>query len=191
MRFSEVILRGTRALQSAANSVPIGTLYYVTDEFITERSNGTSWDTFSDGAGNANVGIALVRRALTKTELEGMNATPIQLVAAQGADKIVLPVLASLEQDVTAAYANNPTQSIIWAGDSVNLINATFAMPFNTINKRFSFFPVAASYTQRLLSTFDPRNKALQIKANADLSGTTGNVTAVLIVQYTILKTTV
>lgn len=190
MKFQEVILRGTRALQSAANSVPVGTLYYVTDEFITERSNGTSWDSFSDGAGNANVGVALVRRALTKTELEGMSTTPIQLVAAQGADKVVLPIFASLEQDVIAAYANNPTQSIIWAGDSVNLINATFAMPFNTINKRFSFFPAAVSYSQRLLSTFDARNKALQIKANADLSGTTGNVTGVLVVLYSIAKTT-
>lgn len=190
MRFEEIILRGTRSAQPAANLLPIGALYYVTDEAVTERSNGTSWDTYADGAGNANFGVALVRRALTKTELEAMNTTPIQLVAAAGADKIILPVLASMEQDVTAAYANAPTQSIIWAGDSVNLINATFAMPFNTINKRFSFFPVAASYTQRLLSTFDPRNKALQIKSSADLSGTTGNVTSVLVVQYTVVRTT-
>lgn len=43
-----VILRDTRAAQPAANSVPNGSLYYVTDESITERSNGTTWQTFAD-----------------------------------------------------------------------------------------------------------------------------------------------
>ncbi len=46
---SAVITRGTRAAQPAATTVAIGTLYFVTDESVTERSNGTTWDTFSDG----------------------------------------------------------------------------------------------------------------------------------------------
>lgn len=40
--------RGTRISQPSADSVLIGTLYYVTDEpGAVERSNGTSWDTWS------------------------------------------------------------------------------------------------------------------------------------------------
>lgn len=46
---SVVIVRGTRASQPAATTVAVGTLYYVTDESVTERSNGTIWETFSDG----------------------------------------------------------------------------------------------------------------------------------------------
>lgn len=42
------ILRNTRANQPAANSVPTGSLYYVTDENVTERSNGSTWDDVSD-----------------------------------------------------------------------------------------------------------------------------------------------
>lgn len=43
--------RDTRANQPAANTVLPGTLYYVTDESVTERSNGTSWESYSDSGG--------------------------------------------------------------------------------------------------------------------------------------------
>src|SRR4030095_9473757 len=42
--------RGTRATQPAATTVTIGTLYFVTDENVTERSNGTAWESFSAAA---------------------------------------------------------------------------------------------------------------------------------------------
>ena len=54
VQLSAVITRGTRALQPAADTVCVGTLYYVTDEFKTERSSGTAWETYSDG-GSLNV----------------------------------------------------------------------------------------------------------------------------------------
>lgn len=48
MLLEEVILRDTRANQPAANTVPVGTLYYVTDESVTERSDGATWEDYSD-----------------------------------------------------------------------------------------------------------------------------------------------
>lgn len=39
--------RGLRADQPAATDVYPGTLYFVTDESVTERSNGDAWETFS------------------------------------------------------------------------------------------------------------------------------------------------
>lgn len=51
MNLAEVIQRSTRALQPVATTVPAGTLYFVTDETITERSNGTAWESISDGGG--------------------------------------------------------------------------------------------------------------------------------------------
>ncbi len=41
--------RGLRSAQPAANAVGVGdgTLYYVTDESVLERSNGTTWQSFS------------------------------------------------------------------------------------------------------------------------------------------------
>lgn len=47
-KLEEVIQRGTRAAQPAANSVPVGTLYFVTDEFVIERSSGSAWESFSN-----------------------------------------------------------------------------------------------------------------------------------------------
>ena len=50
-----VIRRGTRASQPAATAVSIGTLYCVTDEgLIIERSNGTTWDTYSGVGGTSS-----------------------------------------------------------------------------------------------------------------------------------------
>ena len=57
MNLENVILRGTAASRPAANSVPVGTLYYSTDTAVTERSNGATWDSYSDagtGAGAIN-----------------------------------------------------------------------------------------------------------------------------------------
>jgi hypothetical protein len=45
----EVIIRDIRASQPAATTVAVGTLYYVTDEATTERSNGTIWESVADG----------------------------------------------------------------------------------------------------------------------------------------------
>lgn len=43
----DVHMRGTRALQPAATTVSIGTLYFVTGENKCERSNGTVWESYS------------------------------------------------------------------------------------------------------------------------------------------------
>lgn len=45
--FKDAIQRGTRAAQPAASAVIIGTLYYVTDEKLVERSTGSAWEKFS------------------------------------------------------------------------------------------------------------------------------------------------
>lgn len=47
---SSIWQRDTRANQPAATAVAAGTIYYVSDESVTERSNGTTWDDVSDGS---------------------------------------------------------------------------------------------------------------------------------------------
>src|SRR5262245_13906985 len=46
--------RDTRANQASATGLTIGTLYFVTDEGVTERWNGTTWEMYS-GAGTGVV----------------------------------------------------------------------------------------------------------------------------------------
>jgi hypothetical protein len=59
-----VISKGTRASQPAAASVPIGELYFVTDEWTLERNNGSSWDPYNEfptfyNAGNTSTALTL------------------------------------------------------------------------------------------------------------------------------------
>lgn len=64
-RLADVILRGDRASQPAATAVSNGALYFVTDQNVIERSNGTNWETYSGTAatggsgGGSAAGIAL------------------------------------------------------------------------------------------------------------------------------------
>jgi hypothetical protein len=60
MKLEDVILRGTRASQPLATAVPVGTLYFVTAENVTERSNGTTWDSYADGGTGGSGGSSLI-----------------------------------------------------------------------------------------------------------------------------------
>jgi hypothetical protein len=86
MNLEDVILRGTRAGQPAANTVAAGSLYYVTDENVTERSTGAAWEDYSDSGGVAYtdemaqdaVGAMADAQSLTYTD-----ATPLIEVKVQ------------------------------------------------------------------------------------------------------------
>lgn len=56
-RVRDILQRGLRSAQPAASAVDVGTLYFVTDENVTERSNGSTWDSYSGPAGG-NVAAA-------------------------------------------------------------------------------------------------------------------------------------
>lgn len=47
--------RGTRANQPLANDVLNGTIYYVTDEGVLERSNGTIWESYSSSSSSSGL----------------------------------------------------------------------------------------------------------------------------------------
>ena len=56
--FEDLIMRDTRANQPAAG-VP-GRVYYVTDEGVTERDNGATWDDVSDTGGGVVGSVATI-----------------------------------------------------------------------------------------------------------------------------------
>lgn len=89
MKLEDVILRDTRANQPAANTVAAGTLYYVTDEEVTERSSGSAWESYSD----ADTGI---------TELTG------NITAGPGSGSQVATIA---DEAVTYAKMQHATES--------------------------------------------------------------------------------
>lgn len=81
MNLAEAIQRSTRALQPAATTVPAGTLYYVTDESLTERSNGTTWQSVSDTGTVADNSISTAKvqnDAITYAKIQ--NVTDVRLL---------------------------------------------------------------------------------------------------------------
>lgn len=70
-----IIQRGLRAAQPLATAVANGTLYYVTDEGVTEQSTGAAWVTYSDSgtftAFNVSAGAASAN--LTKIVFSNSN----------------------------------------------------------------------------------------------------------------------
>lgn len=61
MELADVNRRDTRANQPAATAVPIGTVYYVTDESALERSNGTTWDSIASAGAIANDAVTYAK----------------------------------------------------------------------------------------------------------------------------------
>jgi len=99
--YSNLVRRGTRGSQPAASAVDTGTLYFVTDEWVTERSNGSSWDAYSGLTKHVEV-------ALSSGDILALRATPKTLVAAPGAGYLLEFVSLVLLLDATAtAYVES------------------------------------------------------------------------------------
>lgn len=270
-RLEDVILRGTRAAQPLATAVGAGTLYFVTAENVLERSNGTSWESYSGSSSGSIGGVAssgfaltllgqtdeaespiiipgpqgltgpagssgsigggfsgplaidgedgesllipgipgatgatgapgaggstdyiLVRRVLTEAEIESINTSPIQLVAAQGANKIIVPIFWSIELNLTVAYTSSPSMQLQYAGDTSNLLQNTILLSLTaTLAKKYGFSDAVNTLIFGNYGTFDPRNKDVQLTATAN-PGTpgTGVVTGVSNLAYTVITTT-
>lgn len=121
-------------------------------------------------------------------QIQAGNTTPQTIVAALGANKIIVPLH-------MAAYINfggtnfNTSQTLRcrYAGDATDLasINAFIG---NAGPSGFGVAPFSGGsvYITRYFTVFDPRNKALQISLSGDLTGGTGSTMKVWVqwVEY-------
>ena len=85
----DVLLRGLRSAQPLATAVGDGTLYFVTDEGVTEQSNGAAWVSYSGGTG----GITTLTGDVTAGPGSGSQAATI------GNDKVTFAKM----QNISAA----------------------------------------------------------------------------------------
>jgi hypothetical protein len=75
MKLEDVILRGLRIDQPSFLTVPEGTLYYVQDEFKTERSSGTAWELYS-GQGTFIISRGITVQGIITTGVKGVIRIP-------------------------------------------------------------------------------------------------------------------
>ncbi len=113
--FEDLILRDTRANQPAAG-VP-GRLYYVTDENVTERDNGATWDDVSDSGGGAGSDTTAIHDN-TSGEIHAVTekATPVD------ADEILI-------EDSAASYAKKRVQIGNLPGGGATIYESAYASP--------------------------------------------------------------
>jgi hypothetical protein len=135
--------------------------------------------------------IYMVRRVLTEAEFESLNTNPIELVAAPGADKIILPVHLAIEVDLVTIYGTSPTHSIVHNGSTTNLMANTLA--FNLTATPSKKLAVTTGFTGGsnlyVYTTFDPRNKSVKLTSSANLAAG-GVATAVVVLYYRIVQVT-
>lgn len=152
------------------------------------RTNGNdadpTWEYPVSGTGFFNV-----RRALTAEEIVSAATSPVLLVAAQGGDKIIVPLAAQFEYEVTDAYTNGVNGGLVYEGNTTTLLSTNFTISANSVTERYAVSMGVNSGTLFVYTTFDPRNKALMFKTSADLTGE-GAITAVLNVLYLVITTT-
>lgn len=72
--FQSLIERGVRADQPIASVVPVGTLYYVTDEGLLERSSGSAWESYS---ASSSGGLTLIQQIVTAASQATVDFTSI------------------------------------------------------------------------------------------------------------------
>lgn len=139
-------------------------------------------------AGSAGAGsLTIARIVLSNAQLVSLSSSPITLVAAQGADKIVIPVHFSIEVVTATSFSNNPSVSVTYNGDALNLL---VSAPIPGLNQIHTVFQ--ASYNTNFgytYSSFDPRNKSILLKSSADLTGA-GAATGVVNLSYIVIQTT-
>ncbi len=101
---SSVIQRGTRAAQPAATTVPVGTVYFVTDEFVVERSTGAAWQSWSavvfvgDSGAGGTLGLVPIPAAGTAAAGKFLKADATWAVPPGSGGAVT-----SIQQIVTAA----------------------------------------------------------------------------------------
>lgn len=94
MNLQDVIRRGTRAAQPVATVVPIGTLYYVTNETLLERSTGAAWEAYSAaGPGYTDEQAQDAIGLMVDSSLVYTDATPLLVVAPFVKKRVIILII--------------------------------------------------------------------------------------------------
>lgn len=134
--------------------------------------------------------IAIARKAISEAELEALNTSPLDIgIAAPGANKIICPLFVFLEVDLASVYTSSPAYTIVYDGSTSNLMATSLAITLTSGIDKKANSAAATGIAFSLYTTFDPRNKIIRLRGNANPTGS-GSATGVVNVIYGIITTT-
>jgi hypothetical protein len=140
------------------------------------NAGGTAWEAYTpvvDALQTATV-------TLSAAEILDLNATPKQIIAAPGANKVISVHRAFLIYTfVTSAYATNTTLRIVWNGVNVTPVGYTGLLAV-TESRQYT------SVGNTLAGAIDASNKALMVDVQTG-NPTGGDSTIKIIVEYSII----
>jgi hypothetical protein len=143
MLLENVLLRDTRANQPAATAVAEGTLYYVTDESVTEQSRGGSWVDYSDagsGGSNINISAGTTSQNLTNFVLSnsnnvsfGLNGSTVTASVTVASTQGSINVSAGTTSNLLSAFTFSNSNNVSF-GLNASTITASIATSLTAIN---------------------------------------------------------
>ena len=125
-RLQDVILRGLAADKPLATDVAPGTLYYSSDTQVTERSDGTTWESYSDAGSAVGAGDVVGPASSVDNSVVTFSGTTGKLVDA-GPDGTISGSLAiGSDPALTGALRLTNNQAITWRNgtDDLSLLKA-------------------------------------------------------------------
>ena len=132
--------------------------------------------------------VLFAKTSLTNGQIAVLNGTPVAVVPAPGAGKANHLISMTIEVVVSVGYTSTPNWSMVYGTNATNLFTATFSVPLNVAGTYQRAGTLLASAENFTYATFDPTNKALNIKMDANPTGA-GTATATVHVAYFISTT--
>ena len=129
-------------------------------------------------------GLLIAKLALSEAQLEALATTPVKIVTAPGANKLIVPLFIQVKLIIDTGYSSSPTFHLEYDGFTTN-ITASANPNWGTTGTKLSTQDAAAV---NFVAGSDPRNTALMVTASADPTGA-GVGTAVVTVPYYIANT--
>ncbi len=135
------------------------------------------------GSSGAPTGLAVATLDLTSAQILALNTTPIQAIAAPGANKLLWPVAVTFFLDAAVVYATNTKLLLNYAATNIDAASSApdfLAQAADTV----SVDDAATALTGTSLAATSLVNKALNAKADGgDPTLGTGTVRIVVLYQ--------
>lgn len=183
----EVLIPGAIGPQGAAGATgntgaagPIGPSVWAMGEDGEDGAMGPPG--VSGSAATSTIFRSVVN--VTDAQLRSLNTVDVQLVAAQGAGTIVMPLQVSLATNVTATFSVSQTNTIPWGTTGLGA-TTSFAPGYNATGKKMSI--VNASQQNVVLGTSNIENTAIMLHGNVAMTGGSTNGGTNVYVVYIVL----